>query len=113
MSLALNVQASAHILASRGGKVRHPSRSRTLRGLRDGVFGSAEAAPVEAQNADDMLVSLSGMLGPDAGKPGEKPELQIANSLAALFFFHEHGNTATSVRIPHACGEANSVPHVS
>jgi hypothetical protein len=75
--------------------LRHASR-RTLRSFLDGVFDTAEAAPVEAQSADDLLVSLSGMLEPDGGMPGEKHELRIANSLAALLFFYEHGNTATS-----------------
>ena len=36
------------------------------------------------------------MLEPDGGMPGKKHELRIANSLAALLFFYEHGNTATS-----------------
>jgi Ca-activated chloride channel family protein len=63
---------------------------------RSNKFLTAEAAPVEAQSADDLLVSLSGMLEPDGGMPGEKPELRVANSLAALLFFYEHGNTATS-----------------
>jgi len=73
------------------------SRNRgKLRAFLDGVFDTAEAAPVEAQSTDDLLVSLSGMLEPDGGMPGEKHELRIANSLAALLFFYEHGNTATS-----------------
>jgi hypothetical protein len=82
--------------APRGGKPRYLGSSRKLRGFLDGVFSTAEASPVEAQSADDLLVSLSGMLEPDGGMPGEKPELRIANSLAALLFFYEHGNTATS-----------------
>jgi len=64
--------------------------------LRDGVFATAEAASVPAQNADDLLMNSSGMLEPDGGMPGEQHELQIANSLAALLFFYEHGNTATA-----------------
>lgn len=91
-----SIQASADILAPRGGKLRHSSRSTTLGGFRERLFRRAEAAPVEAQSADDLLVSLSGMLEPDGGMPGEKAELRIANSLAAPLFFYEHGNTGTS-----------------
>ena len=87
-----SIQASVDTSAELG----HPSRSIKLGGLRERLFGRAEAAPVEAQSADDLLVSLSGMLEPDGGMPGEKPELRIATSLAALLFFYEHGNTATS-----------------
>jgi hypothetical protein len=36
------------------------------------------------------------MLEPDGGMPGKKHEGRIANSLAALLFFYEHGTTATS-----------------
>jgi hypothetical protein len=50
----------------------------------------------QAPSANDLLVSLSGMLEPDGGMPGKEPQLRIANSLAALLFFYEHGNTATS-----------------
>jgi Ca-activated chloride channel homolog len=74
-------------------KLRESSTSRTLRGV---DFAEAQGAPVKAQSANDLLVSLSGMLEPDGGMPGGKPELRIAASLAALLFFYEHGNTATS-----------------
>jgi hypothetical protein len=105
-----SLQASA----PRGVKLGRPSRSTTFRGLGEGVFGRAEAVPVEAQSADDLLVSLSGMLEPDGGMPGEKPELRIANSLAALFFFYEHGNTATSGTFRmHVEKLTNSVPHAA
>jgi hypothetical protein len=73
-----------------------PANRRTLRAFLDGVFATAEAAPVDAQSAGDLLVSLSGMLEPDGGMPGQKHELRIAKSLAALLFFYKHGNTATS-----------------
>jgi hypothetical protein len=76
--------------------LRRPASRRTLRAFLTRVFATAEAAPVETQSADDLLVSLSGMLEPDGGMPGEKHELRIANSLAALLFFYEHGNTRTS-----------------
>jgi uncharacterized protein YegL len=76
-------------------KLRHPSRSRKLREFLDGVYPSY-AAPAQPQTGDDLLVSLSCMLEPDGGMPGKKHELRIANSLAALLFFYEHGNTANS-----------------
>jgi len=74
----------------------HPSRSKTLRAFLDGVFDKPEAPPAQAQTADDLLVSLSGMLEPDGGMPGKKHEGRIASSLAALLCFYQHGNTATS-----------------
>jgi Ca-activated chloride channel family protein len=77
-------------------KLRHPRRSSALRAFMDGVFDEmSKTAPVQAQTADDLLVTLSGMLEPDGGMPGKK-ELRIANSLAALLFFYEHNNTVTS-----------------
>jgi len=75
---------------------RRQATGTTLRAFLNGVFDTAEAPPVEAQSADDLLVSLSGMLEPDGGMPGDKHELRIANLLAALLFFYEHGNTRTS-----------------
>jgi Ca-activated chloride channel family protein len=79
------------------GNARKPTgRGRASGTFLGQVFATREAAPVEAQSADDLVVNLSGMLEPDGGMPGGKPELRIANSLAALLFFYGHGNTATS-----------------
>jgi len=61
-----------------------------------GVFGSREVTLTAWQAADDLLMSLAGMLEPDKGMPGNTDELRIVNSLATLLFFYEHGNTATS-----------------
>jgi len=76
--------------------VRLPSMSRTFGGFGDRVFGRAEAAPVEPQSTDDLLVSLSAMLEQDGGMPGNNHERRMANSLAVLLFFYEHGTTRTS-----------------
>lgn len=76
-------------------KLFHASKSESLAGFPERLFGREEAAPLETQSADDLLVSLSGMLEPDGGMPGKKDELRIDNSLAVLLFFYEHGNTRT------------------
>lgn len=62
----------------------------------EGVFGSKQGTAAALQSAADLLVSLSGMLEPDGGMPGEKPEMRVVNSLAALLSFYKHGNTSTS-----------------
>ena len=77
-------------------KLGGPSRREKLEAFIEGVFGSKEVTPAETQSTDDLLVSLSGMLEPRGGMQGKNQELRIANSLAALLFFYEHGNTATS-----------------
>ncbi|HEX8894942.1 MAG TPA: VWA domain-containing protein, partial [Terriglobales bacterium] len=78
-------------------KLGDPSGSKKLRAFLEGVFDEMpETVPAQAQTADDLLVSLAGMLEPDKGMPGNKDELRIVNSLATLLFFFEHGNTATS-----------------
>jgi hypothetical protein len=77
-------------------KLRQPSRSSKLRAFMDEVSDTMDAVPPQAPSADDLLVSLSGMLEPDGGMPGKEPQLRIANSLVALLSFYEHGNTATS-----------------
>jgi len=93
---------SRKIGSKASGKLEHPSGSKKLRAFLEGMFdepvfdGMPATAPAEAQTTDDLLVSLAGMLEPDKGMPGKKDELRIVNSLAALLFFYEHGNTATS-----------------
>jgi hypothetical protein len=77
-------------------KLRHPGSSRKFMDFLDRVFDDTrETAPAQPQT-DDLLVSLAGMLEPDKGMPGKKHELRIVNSVAALLFFYEHGNSATS-----------------
>jgi hypothetical protein len=77
-------------------KLRHPGKSSMVRDFLDSVSDKVAGAPAQALSADDLLVSLSGMLEPDGGMPGKKDELRIANSLAALLFFYEHGNRLNS-----------------
>jgi Ca-activated chloride channel family protein len=64
---------------------------------REGFMGSSEAqASADTLPAEDLLVSLSGMLEPDGGMPGKSLERRVTHSLVALLFFCENNNTQAS-----------------
>ena len=87
------------VLAVTGERVRE-IEAKALRKLRPGgdwaflkrVLDPNEATQAQSQTTDDLLMTLSGMLEPDGGMPGKKDEQRIANSLAALLLFYQHGN---------------------
>jgi len=82
------------------GTPRRPSRMHKMQafvgGFLEAIAPKATGEPGDALETVDVLVSLGAMLEPDGGMPGKNPEVRVANSLAALLFFHEQHNTDTS-----------------
>jgi len=58
----------------------------------EGTIRSAALAQPSG-GMDDLLVEFAGKLEPDGGMPGATEEIRATNSLAALLFFVEQGNT--------------------
>jgi len=52
--------------------------------------------PAPVLSADDVLMSLAGMLEPDGGMPGKTSQIRIAHSLAALLCFVSQGSASGS-----------------
>jgi hypothetical protein len=73
----------------------------SVRGLRQKLYGSVgdwmKDKPIkEVETQEDLLMELAAMLEADGGMPGYTEEWRIANSLAALLFFLQTGNTRAS-----------------
>lgn len=76
------------------GLITPRSASFAKRILRSFRSAGESIEKVEAQ--EDLLMELAAMLEPDGGMPGRTEEERVANSLAALLFFRQAGNTRLS-----------------
>jgi Ca-activated chloride channel family protein len=68
----------------------------TFTSRKRGRYGSVGEPTKTFETQEDLLMELAAMLEPDGGIPGSTEEWRIANSLAALLFFLQTGNTRTS-----------------
>jgi len=81
-------------LESAGARPANPLRS--LSRFVGGRKSADEVVSSPHRTAEDLLVTLAGMMEPDGGMPGKTEDIRIGNSIVALLYFVREGNTSRS-----------------